>query len=183
MIGDHFGMYLVLIPHYRIEILAKECKSALSTVLALGTVLYQPMPAAWYLVVMVTRHGIFSSTPPINMHRTWLRWGGEIGEALSLQPSPARAGHKDQSRSQFLKSYPGGLHELAFLVKLQKCIDTLTRCSLHLRRAQIYALIIAHTSSLLLTEKLHLHSNSPYPGSLGPGTVRNSEMPVTKNFI
>ena len=28
-----------------------------------------------------------------------------------------------------------------------------------------------------------LHSNSPYPGSLGPGTVRNSEMPVTKNFI
>ena len=28
-----------------------------------------------------------------------------------------------------------------------------------------------------------VHSNSPYPGSLGPGTVRNSEMPVTKNFV
>ena len=28
---------------------------------------------------------------------------------------------------------------------------------------------------------LNVHSNSPYPGSLGPGTVRNSEMPVTKN--
>ena len=32
--GDHFGMYLVLIP----EIIAKECKSRKSTVLALGTV-------------------------------------------------------------------------------------------------------------------------------------------------
>ena len=38
MIKDHFGMYLVLIPHCITEILAKECKSGKSTVLALGTV-------------------------------------------------------------------------------------------------------------------------------------------------
>ena len=38
MIGDHFGMYLVLTPHCMTEILAKECKSGKSTVLALGTV-------------------------------------------------------------------------------------------------------------------------------------------------
>ena len=38
MIEDHFGMYLVLIPHCMTEILAKECKSGKSTVLALGTV-------------------------------------------------------------------------------------------------------------------------------------------------
>ena len=31
-------MYLVLIPHCMTEILAKECKSGKSTVLALGTV-------------------------------------------------------------------------------------------------------------------------------------------------
>ena len=33
-------MYLVLIPHCMTEILAKECKSGKSTVLALGTVVY-----------------------------------------------------------------------------------------------------------------------------------------------
>ena len=38
MIEDHFGMYLVLIPHCMTEILAKECKSEKSTVLVLGTV-------------------------------------------------------------------------------------------------------------------------------------------------
>ena len=38
MIEDYFGMYLVLIPIYMTEILAKECKSGKSTVLALGTV-------------------------------------------------------------------------------------------------------------------------------------------------
>ena len=38
MIEDHFGMYLVLIAHCMTEILAKECKSGKSTVLALGTV-------------------------------------------------------------------------------------------------------------------------------------------------
>ena len=38
MIEDDFGMYLVLIPHCMTEILAKECKSGKSTVLALGTV-------------------------------------------------------------------------------------------------------------------------------------------------
>ena len=30
---------------------------------------------------------------------------------------------------------------------------------------------------------LFLHSNSPYLGSLGPGTVRNSEMAASENFI
>ena len=38
MIEDHFGMYLVLIPHCMTEILAKECKSGKSTDLAFGTV-------------------------------------------------------------------------------------------------------------------------------------------------
>ena len=38
MIEDDFGKYLVLIPHCMTEILAKECKSGISTVLALGTV-------------------------------------------------------------------------------------------------------------------------------------------------
>ena len=38
MIEDHFRMHLVLIPHCITEILAKECKSGESTVLALGTV-------------------------------------------------------------------------------------------------------------------------------------------------
>ena len=33
-------MYLVLIPHCMTEILAKECKSGKSTVLALGTVVH-----------------------------------------------------------------------------------------------------------------------------------------------
>ena len=37
MIEDHFGMHLVLIPHCMTKILAKECKSGKSTVLALGT--------------------------------------------------------------------------------------------------------------------------------------------------
>ena len=27
----------------------------------------------------------------------------------------------------------------------------------------------------------HIHSNSPYPGSLGPGTARNSETPGSWN--
>ena len=40
MIEDHFGMYIVLIPHCTTEILAKECKSGKSTVLALGTVAF-----------------------------------------------------------------------------------------------------------------------------------------------
>ena len=38
MIENHFGMYLVLIPHCMTEILAKESKNGKSTVLALGTV-------------------------------------------------------------------------------------------------------------------------------------------------
>ena len=38
MIDHDFGKYLVLIPHCVTEILAKECKSGKSTVLALGTV-------------------------------------------------------------------------------------------------------------------------------------------------
>ena len=46
MIEDHFGTYLVLIPHCMTEILAKECKSGKSTVLALGTVVAFFLPPA-----------------------------------------------------------------------------------------------------------------------------------------
>ena len=41
MIEDHFGMFLVLIPHCMTEILARECKSGKSTILAFGTVVVQ----------------------------------------------------------------------------------------------------------------------------------------------
>ena len=38
MIEDHFGMYLLLVPHCMTEILAKECKSGKSAVLVFSTV-------------------------------------------------------------------------------------------------------------------------------------------------
>ena len=38
MIEDYFGIYVVLIPNCMTEIIAKECKSGKSTLLALGTV-------------------------------------------------------------------------------------------------------------------------------------------------
>ena len=45
-------MYLVLIPHCMTEILAKECKSGKSTVLALGAVFIQAR----------TERGVYSNT-------------------------------------------------------------------------------------------------------------------------
>ena len=36
-----------------------------------------------------------------------------------------------------------------------------------------------HSSDIYIY--IYIHSNSPYPGTLGPGTVRNSEMAITRN--
>ena len=47
-------MYLVLIPHCMTEILAKECKSGKSTVLALGTVVIMLIASfkIWYVHII-----------------------------------------------------------------------------------------------------------------------------------
>ena len=62
MIEDHIGMYLVLIPHCMTEILAKECKSGKSTVLALGTVLEtEPFESAWVFIIRKCRNAAGSA--------------------------------------------------------------------------------------------------------------------------
>ena len=51
----------------------------------------------------------------------------------------------------------------------------------------IKVIIIASEASFLVCSmrgfSIYIHSNSPYPGSLGPGTVRNSETAVLGNIF
>ena len=66
MIEDHFGVYLILIPHCMTEILAKESKSGKSTVLALGTVIIIPDPLS--LLEVGSGHETNPSTVTLPAH-------------------------------------------------------------------------------------------------------------------